>query len=321
MGDAFADSLWGPEARGAARPTRKRCPSARQLAFIASQVDRPAKAPAQHWGLESPVPRVPQAPRGVPECRCTWESDLDDGQLYKLSAHQKRRVPRLFLKTPLQRCDHLLYLGPVANELFRRASWVERTRSWGAGPGRAACACGAPTTAGRACSAAAGCSRPRTASTSTMIPLSGQSSLASCLPPHLSGIFRLTTTALPSPYVLQEVQVGIINTAICNYLYAQPTFRRDIWGDMVCAGNPLGGQDACFGDSGGPLACEKRGLWIQVGIVSWGSGCGRPNRPGVYTNVSRHFKWIRTLMARNSIQRPAPCLQLLLPLLWLASLL
>ncbi|CAD7683434.1 unnamed protein product [Nyctereutes procyonoides] len=127
--------------------------------------------------------------------------------------------------------------------------------------------------------------------------------------------------ALPSPYVLQEVQVGIINTAICNYLYAQPTFRRDIWGDMVCAGNPLGGQDACFGDSGGPLACEKRGLWIQVGIVSWGSGCGRPNRPGVYTNVSRHFKWIRMLMARNSIQRPAPCLQLLLPLLWLASLL
>ncbi|XP_041604477.1 testisin-like [Vulpes lagopus] len=127
--------------------------------------------------------------------------------------------------------------------------------------------------------------------------------------------------ALPSPYVLQEVQVGIINTAICNYLYAQPTFRRDIWGDMVCAGNPLGGQDACFGDSGGPLACEKRGLWIQVGIVSWGSGCGRPNRPGVYTNVSRHFKWIRMLMARNSTQRPAPCLQLLLPLLWLASLL
>ncbi|ELK10761.1 Testisin [Pteropus alecto] len=51
---------------------------------------------------------------------------------------------------------------------------------------------------------------------------------------------------LPSPYILQEVQVGMINTTICNYLYSQPSFRHDIWGDMVCAGNAQGGKDACF---------------------------------------------------------------------------
>ncbi|XP_023472291.1 testisin-like [Equus przewalskii] len=122
---------------------------------------------------------------------------------------------------------------------------------------------------------------------------------------------------LPAPYILQEVQVDIINTTMCNYLYEQPAFRLDIWGDMVCAGDPEGGKDACFGDSGGPLACEENGMWIQVGIVSWGVGCGRPNRPGVYTNVSTHFNWIQKLMARSGIHRPGPSPPLLLlALLW-----
>uniref|UniRef100_A0A8C0LQA6 Peptidase S1 domain-containing protein n=1 Tax=Canis lupus dingo TaxID=286419 RepID=A0A8C0LQA6_CANLU len=118
---------------------------------------------------------------------------------------------------------------------------------------------------------------------------------------------------------LQEVQVSIINNSRCDYLFQQPSILSYNLNDMICAGSEDGSRDAC--DSGGPLACEKRGLWIQVGIVSWGSGCGRPNRPGVYTNISAYFNWIRTLMAHSSIQRSAPCLQLLLPLLWLASLL
>ncbi|XP_059754669.1 testisin-like [Balaenoptera ricei] len=123
--------------------------------------------------------------------------------------------------------------------------------------------------------------------------------------------------ALPSPYTLQEVQVGIINTTMCNHLFSLPDFRRDIWGDMVCAGDPQGGKDSCFGDSGGPLTCEMKGLWYQVGIVSWGVGCGRPNRPGVYTNISAHYKWIRTVLAKNTICRPDSCpLLLLFPLLW-----
>nr|XP_031542793.1 testisin [Vicugna pacos] len=123
---------------------------------------------------------------------------------------------------------------------------------------------------------------------------------------------------LPSPYILQEVEVGIINTTMCNHLFSLPSFRHDIWGDMVCAGDPQGDKDACFGDSGGPLACEKKGVWYQIGIVSWGVGCGRPNRPGVYTNVSSHYEWIRMVMVKNSIHRPdlSPPLMLLLPLLW-----
>ncbi|ELV13355.1 Testisin [Tupaia chinensis] len=137
------------------------------------------------------------------------------------------------------------------------------------------------------------------------------------------GTISLSPPVLPAPYNLQEVQVSIINTSICNHLYQQSDFRVDIWGDMVCAGDPQGGKDACFGDSGGPLVCDKEGLWYQVGIVSWGTGCGRPNRPGVYTNISQHFSWIQTLMARSSSPKPEPKppLLLLLTLLRAACLL
>ena len=43
------------------------------------------------------------------------------------------------------------------------------------------------------------------------------------------------------------------------------------------------------GDGGGPLVCEKDGQWYQVGIVSFGIGCGRRNVPGVYTKGTIHI--------------------------------
>jgi secreted trypsin-like serine protease len=44
-------------------------------------------------------------------------------------------------------------------------------------------------------------------------------------------------------------------------------------------------------DSGGPLVDTSSGL--QVGIVSFGEGCGRPDYPGVYTNISNIRDWIK----------------------------
>ncbi len=56
---------------------------------------------------------------------------------------------------------------------------------------------------------------------------------------------------------------------------------------MVCAGYATGGTDACYGDSGGPMqAAVQGGGYRLVGITSWGSGCGRPGAPGVYTRVA-----------------------------------
>ncbi|MDQ0937754.1 S1 family peptidase [Streptomyces turgidiscabies] len=81
---------------------------------------------------------------------------------------------------------------------------------------------------------------------------------------------------------LRASRVHVLSDALCERAYpdsADGTYRAD---SMLCAGEAAGGSDACQGDSGGPLVAQGR----LVGLVSWGSGCGRPGSPGVYTRLS-----------------------------------
>lgn len=94
--------------------------------------------------------------------------------------------------------------------------------------------------------------------------------------------------------VLLEADVPTLADARCESLYAED--GDEIFGDsQVCAGRDRGHVDACFGDSGGPLVVptdSERSDWVQVGIVSWGAGCGRRLRPTVYTQVSAFAGWL-----------------------------
>lgn len=93
----------------------------------------------------------------------------------------------------------------------------------------------------------------------------------------------------PQPAILQKVNVPIWTNAACRakYGYAAPGGIPDT---MICAGQTS--RDSCSGDSGGPLMINNEGHWLQIGVVSWGIGCGQGQYPGVYTRVSSFMPWI-----------------------------
>uniref|UniRef100_A0A4W4GHP6 Peptidase S1 domain-containing protein n=1 Tax=Electrophorus electricus TaxID=8005 RepID=A0A4W4GHP6_ELEEL len=88
--------------------------------------------------------------------------------------------------------------------------------------------------------------------------------------------------------ILQKAEVKIINDTVCDMINEGQVTSR-----MLCSGFLSGGVDACQGDSGGPLVClSEANTWFQCGIVSWGEGCARRNKPGVYTRLTKFRDWI-----------------------------
>uniref|UniRef100_A0A8C8SWG9 matriptase n=1 Tax=Pelusios castaneus TaxID=367368 RepID=A0A8C8SWG9_9SAUR len=89
--------------------------------------------------------------------------------------------------------------------------------------------------------------------------------------------------------ILQKAEIRVINQTMCNTLLDNQMTPR-----MMCVGVLTGGIDACQGDSGGPLvSVESNNRMFLAGVVSWGDGCARRNKPGAYTRVSVLRDWIK----------------------------
>ncbi|MGZ4271435.1 MAG: S1 family peptidase [Solirubrobacteraceae bacterium] len=94
------------------------------------------------------------------------------------------------------------------------------------------------------------------------------------------------------PDTLQKASVPIVTDSGCGQAYSD--FDA---GTMVCAGYPQGGTDTCQGDSGGPMFGHTTlGALKVVGATSYGEGCARPGKPGVYARVADTAlrEWIRS---------------------------
>jgi secreted trypsin-like serine protease len=101
-------------------------------------------------------------------------------------------------------------------------------------------------------------------------------------------------------YYLNEVNVSIVSFEDC---YDSNSFAGEVDdASMVCAAVSTGGNDACSGDSGGPLSVVGQTATddIQIGLTSFGDGCGLINYPTVYTRVSFFKEWIHENICQHS---------------------
>lgn len=101
---------------------------------------------------------------------------------------------------------------------------------------------------------------------------------------------------------MQQVQIPVLPNDECKNRYkddgpfqegAEFRFNESY---ILCAGYADGSKSPCHGDSGGPMMLpifeNGRFPYYQIGVVSYGYYCGRPNSPGMFANVQKYIDWI-----------------------------
>jgi secreted trypsin-like serine protease len=86
------------------------------------------------------------------------------------------------------------------------------------------------------------------------------------------------------PTKLNDVRLNLVSNEVCT---ADLELSEPLGAEFVCAGAP--GKDACYGDSGGPLAVATGATlpadYRLLGTVDLGFGCAVEGNPGIYQSV------------------------------------
>jgi trypsin len=99
------------------------------------------------------------------------------------------------------------------------------------------------------------------------------------------------------PSIMREVDVPLVSREKAN---TPEAYNGAIDETMLAAGLDEGGKDSCQGDSGGPLVIKNHnGSQVLIGIVSFGDGCARAKKYGIYSNVAYANEWIHSIMDKN----------------------
>ncbi|XP_040137678.2 coagulation factor X [Ictidomys tridecemlineatus] len=117
----------------------------------------------------------------------------------------------------------------------------------------------------------------------------------------VSGFGRTHEKGRPSS-TLKMLEVPYVDRNTCK-LSSSFTITQN----MFCAGYDAKLEDACQGDSGGPHVTRFKDTYFVTGIVSWGEGCARKGKYGVYTKVTAFLKWIdKSMRAKGSPAAETP---------------
>ncbi|ELT95307.1 hypothetical protein CAPTEDRAFT_201465, partial [Capitella teleta] len=94
--------------------------------------------------------------------------------------------------------------------------------------------------------------------------------------------------------ILEQALLPLMTSKQCR----NQTWNSEAISDgMLCAGFPEGTKQGCKGDDGGPLVCQRDGLWHLTGVTSFGpTTCNIAGLPTVFSDVHRAVPWITSII-------------------------